>query len=215
MMQLTWQSTQTLANGASVLRFNTATDTLWQPGDRLRFAGCDWALPVMRSAARWVECLSRQAVPPSLSSNLPQAVELLAAQRWQQPTTGAVLVLADEAGMATAIHAAQCWFHGQRQALVLLQLSAATPFSLRPSQFMVQGLPPGVIAAAPLLEDWGIASRIASEDDLPGCFSGSVLGLAQHWLGNQRGDVHVLAAGGEELRTALEGIGEWQYSHQD
>jgi dihydroorotate dehydrogenase electron transfer subunit len=34
----------------------------------------------------------------------------------------------------------------------------------------------------PLLEEWGIASRLASTADLPGCFEGSVTDLADAWL---------------------------------
>jgi dihydroorotate dehydrogenase electron transfer subunit len=34
----------------------------------------------------------------------------------------------------------------------------------------------------PLLEEWGIASRLASTADLPGCFEGTVTDLADVWL---------------------------------
>jgi dihydroorotate dehydrogenase electron transfer subunit len=34
----------------------------------------------------------------------------------------------------------------------------------------------------PLLEEWGIASRLASTTDLPGCFEGTVTDLADVWL---------------------------------
>ena len=34
----------------------------------------------------------------------------------------------------------------------------------------------------PLLEEWGVASRLASTLDLPGCFEGSVIALADTWL---------------------------------
>ena len=47
-------------------------------------------------------------------------------------------------------------------------------------------LPDGVIAAMPLMEDWGIASRLASLQGYPGCFEGYVTDLARAWL-----DVHI------------------------
>lgn len=56
------------------------------------------------------------------------------------------------------------------------------PFSLRPSQVLVPGMPDGVIAAMPLLEDWHLASRLASLQAYPGCFQGYVTDLARHWL---------------------------------
>ena len=56
------------------------------------------------------------------------------------------------------------------------------PFRPRPSVIVVPGIPTGVIACMPLLEEWGVASRLASTLDLPGCFEGSVIALADIWL---------------------------------
>jgi dihydroorotate dehydrogenase electron transfer subunit len=56
------------------------------------------------------------------------------------------------------------------------------PFRPRPSVIVVPGIPIGVIACMPLLEEWGIASRLASTLDLPGCFDGTVTALADAWL---------------------------------
>lgn len=59
----------------------------------------------------------------------------------------------------------------------------AFPFRARPSQLIISGMPAGVIAAAPLLEDWQVASRLATpETALVGCFEGTALALAQEWL---------------------------------
>ncbi len=59
----------------------------------------------------------------------------------------------------------------------------AFPFRARPSQLIISGMPAGVIAAAPLLEDWQVASRLATPDTaLVGCFEGTGLALAQEWL---------------------------------
>jgi len=56
------------------------------------------------------------------------------------------------------------------------------PFRPRPSQHLVMGLPPQVIAAMPLLDDWGIPGRLTSLLDFPGCFRGYVTELARTWL---------------------------------
>jgi dihydroorotate dehydrogenase electron transfer subunit len=58
------------------------------------------------------------------------------------------------------------------------------PFRPRPSVIVVPGIPTGIIACMPLLEEWSIASRLASALDLPGCFEGSALALADAWLGS-------------------------------
>jgi dihydroorotate dehydrogenase electron transfer subunit len=68
------------------------------------------------------------------------------------------------------------------QPLVLMGSEIEFPFKARPSQIVVPGLPAGAIACMPLLDDWGIASRLASFGDFPGCFHGFVTDLAAQWL---------------------------------
>ena len=34
----------------------------------------------------------------------------------------------------------------------------------------------------PMLDEWGVASRLASKSDFPGCFDGFVTELADAWL---------------------------------
>lgn len=67
------------------------------------------------------------------------------------------------------------------QQLVLLS-GETFPFRARPSTILVSGMPAGVIASVPALEEWGIASRLASSADLPGCYDGEVAELAALWL---------------------------------
>lgn len=70
----------------------------------------------------------------------------------------------------------------QVQPLVLMGARRHLPFTPRASIRMVDGLPPGVTACIPLLEDWGISSRLAMDDDRPGCYTGPVTDLAEVWL---------------------------------
>lgn len=56
------------------------------------------------------------------------------------------------------------------------------PFRTKPSTIVVPGVPDGVIACMPLLDEWGIPSRLASLRDFPGCYQGYVTGLATEWL---------------------------------
>jgi dihydroorotate dehydrogenase electron transfer subunit len=58
------------------------------------------------------------------------------------------------------------------------------PFQPKPSTLVVPGIPDGTIAAHPLLEDWGIASRLATQAGFAGCFPGYVTDLAAAWLGS-------------------------------
>ena len=68
--------------------------------------------------------------------------------------------------------------------LVLMGSEVPFPFKARPSTILVPGLPPGVIGCMPLLEDWGVPSRLASLAGYPGCFEGYVSALADAWLGS-------------------------------
>ena len=83
--------------------------------------------------------------------------------------------------------------------LVLLGSDTPFPFRPRPSVIVVPGIPTGVIACMPLLEEWGIASRLASTADLPGCFEGSVTDLAGAWLSSlspaDLAEVEILSCG--------------------
>ncbi len=93
--------------------------------------------------------------------------------------------------------------------LVLMGSEIPFPFETGPSQIMVDGMPPQAIACMPLLESWGIASRLASFSDFPGCFSGYVTELARAWLSHLStealGDVEILACGpGPMLWAAIQ-----------
>lgn len=66
--------------------------------------------------------------------------------------------------------------------LVLMGSEVPFPFAPRPSKILVPGLPADCIAAMPLLEDWGIPSRLASGAGFAGCFNGHVTDQARAWL---------------------------------
>jgi dihydroorotate dehydrogenase electron transfer subunit len=73
---------------------------------------------------------------------------------------------------------------GRYKPLVLMGSEIPFPFRARPSATVVAGIPVGSIACMPLLEEWGIASRLASRSGFPGCYEGFVTELANEWLGS-------------------------------
>ncbi|OBS08141.1 dihydroorotate dehydrogenase electron transfer subunit [Acidihalobacter prosperus] len=81
------------------------------------------------------------------------------------------------------------------------------PFRAKPSQIMLSGVPEGVIAAMPLLEDWGIPSRLASLRGYAGCHEGYVTDLARHWLdglsAEARAEVEIFACGPHPMLAAV------------
>jgi hypothetical protein len=212
-LDLTLQSVQTLANGASVLRFKCHNASAAHPGDRLRLMGGE--LAIMRSADDWLELWLPAEQDAALFSKANYRADLLDGGRLPLCSAPGVLVVADEAGFAAAIHLAQRDLRQHQQVLLLLELSASLPFAARPSQYVVANMLPGVIAAAPLLEDWGLASRIACQDFLPGCHQGGVEELVEHYLPGQSTDLQLLAFGSEMLRQRLQPLGDWQFSLQN
>ena len=78
----------------------------------------------------------------------------------------------------------------QWRPLVLMGSEVPFPFRAKPSTILVPGVPDGTIACMPLLDEWGIPSRLASFADYPGCYSGYVTDLAAHWLENLDTSLH-------------------------
>jgi dihydroorotate dehydrogenase electron transfer subunit len=71
---------------------------------------------------------------------------------------------------------------GSWKPLVLMGSEIPFPFSPRPSTIMVAGIPQGVIACMPLLDERRVPSRLASFSDFAGCYQGYVTDLALQWL---------------------------------
>jgi len=92
-------------------------------------------------------------------------------------------------------------------AFVVMGSEVPFPFRARPSRILVPGMPEGTIACMPLLEDWGIASRLASLQGYPGCHQGYVTDLARRWLdaldATQREQVEVFACGPHPMLEAV------------
>ncbi len=90
---------------------------------------------------------------------------------------------------------------------VIMGSEVPFPFKARPSKIMVPGAPEGVIAAMPLMEDWGIPSRLASLQGYAGCFEGYVTDLARRWLDAldeaQRREVEIFSCGPHPMLEAV------------
>ena len=68
------------------------------------------------------------------------------------------------------------------QPLVLMGSEIPFPFELRAARENVNGIADTYSACMPLLDEWGIASRLASGSGFPGCYEGFVTELADIWL---------------------------------
>ena len=99
---------------------------------------------------------------------------------------------------------------GLYQPLVLMGSEIPFPFRPRPSTIIVAGMPVATIACMPLLEDWGIASRLASRAGFPGCYEGFVTELAEDWLSSlapaQLAEIELFACGPTPMLAAAAAV---------
>jgi dihydroorotate dehydrogenase electron transfer subunit len=115
------------------------------------------------------------------------------------------LLIANSAGYDEIVRAAMSL--STARVLVLFEAETFT-FRPRPSTILVPHMPDGVIACVPALEEFGIASRLASTSGLPGCFDGTVIELAEQWLSalepQTLREAHIAASGDAELLSEVE-----------
>jgi dihydroorotate dehydrogenase electron transfer subunit len=157
---------------------------------------CDPAIPMRRplsimradAQAGWIEILYK-VVGPGLQALAGRKVgETLSTLGpigepfIPHPQRPRALLLGGGVGIPPMVFLAERMRHTQYKPLVLMGSEIPFPFRTRPSRIVADGIPDGVIACMPLLDEWGIASRLASRSDFPGCFDGFVTELAQAWL---------------------------------
>lgn len=94
--------------------------------------------------------------------------------------------------------------------LVLMGSEIPFPFRARPSTIMVPGMPDGAIACMPLLDEWGVPSRLASFAGFAGCYEGYVTDLAAAWLGTlesaELSQVEIFACGPTPMLKATAAV---------
>lgn len=91
--------------------------------------------------------------------------------------------------------------------LVIMGSEIPFPFASARSAIDVTGIDKNTDACMPLLEGWGIASRLASLQGYPHCFKGYVTDLARSWLeavgDSERKRVQVFACGPTPMLRAV------------
>jgi hypothetical protein len=123
------------------------------------------------------------------------------------------LLIGTDSDQAAVIRTASEMHHSDPSTPLLVLIGSPDSFSFkpRPSTILVPGMLAGVIAAVPSLEEFGIASRLASELGLPGCYDGTVLELAEQWLQaiapSLHAEIGIKVAGPEDLLRSVEELG--------
>ncbi len=150
-------------------------------------------LKLQSGSKLWVSPPAGDAFPaPAFSSNL--------------------LIIADEIGLPSVLFLSQfiAASKSRKNVFVLIYAEEQFPFRPQPSRFLVSGIPPGVIAACPLLEDRKIASRLISNTSIPGCYHGSLAEFFSEWLseGFVNEDATLYASGGFNFMKEVKSIGD-------
>ncbi|MDE2235151.1 MAG: dihydroorotate dehydrogenase electron transfer subunit [Gammaproteobacteria bacterium] len=169
-----------------------------QPGSFVHLT-CDAALPMRRPMSimrvsreqGWIECLYKIVGTGSrllagrqrgdiLSSLGPIGRPFTLHSERPRP-----LLIGGGVGIPPMVFLADSLRQDKRMAwkpLVLMGSEIPFPFNARPSTILLPGMPDGVIGCMPLMEDWDIPSRLASQQGYAGCYDGMVTELARHWL---------------------------------
>lgn len=124
------------------------------------------------------------------------------------------LLIATDAGYHPIVRLAtksQRYSQVNAPVLVLFGADDSLPFKPRPSTILVSGMPAGVIACVPSLDEFGVASRLASTAGLPGCYEGPVTELAELWLQSLEpatlAQTQIIVSGANETVRAVEELG--------
>lgn len=206
-----------------VLRLHAPEMASYAQAGQFAHIQCDAALPMrrplslMRVNAKqgWVDILfkvlgegtrllAQRKVGDLLSVMGPIGVPFESQMKYSRP-----LLIGGGVGMPPMVFLADVLreVNGAYQPFVIMGSEVPFPFKTQPSKIMVPGVPSDVIAAMPLMDDWGIASRLASLQGYPGCFDGYVTDLARSWLDaltdEQRKEVAVFACGPHPMLEAV------------
>lgn len=167
--------------------------------------------PLLRVDGRvgWIEILySATSALPALNMGELITLSIVPGAVFTLPSRPCPLIIGDTIGTAPTVFMADKIRQKKNfRPLVLLGYDTAPPFIAAPSRILVQGMPSGVIAAMPLLEDWGIPSRVAYTQGQPGCFEGTADELAHLWLdalpSAQRAETEIFVSGSSALTDAV------------
>jgi len=160
---------------------------------------CDSALPMRRPMSimrvspqdGWVECLYKvvgegsRLLAERRKGDVLSCLGPIGKPFVLHPERPRPLLLGGGVGIPPMVFIADALRQDKRAAwkpLVLMGSEVPFPFKTRPSTILVPGMPEGVIGCMPLMEDWGLPSRLASKQGYAGCFDGFITDLARAWL---------------------------------
>ena len=159
---------------------------------------CDVTIPMRRplsimradAGAGWIEMLYKvvgpglQALAAKKAGDTVSVLGPIGTAFSVHPQRPRTLLLGGGVGIPPMVFLSERLRGSAYKPLVLMGSEVPFPFRTRPSATIVTGMPAGSTACMPLLEEWGVPSRLASRADFPGCYPGFVTELAAEWLGS-------------------------------
>jgi len=171
-------------------------------------AGEGWVELLYKAVGEGTRLLSRRNSGEMLDLLAPIGNPFQVHQEYPRP-----LLIGGGVGMPPMIFLSQTLVGNTAfRPFVILGSEVPFPFQPRPSKILAPTLPDGVIACMPLLDDWGIPSRLTSQSGFAGCHQGYVTDLARHWLENltqqQRSEVEIFSCGPHPMLEAVSRLAE-------
>lgn len=128
------------------------------------------------------------------------------------PSRPNALLIGGGVGIPPMVFLADTLRNGPWQPFAILGSEIPFPFDFRRSPVKTPWLDPGIDSAMPLLEEWGVPSRLTSLSDFAGCYRGYVTDLAELWLqsigAGERAKTEIFACGPTPMLKAVAALAE-------
>jgi dihydroorotate dehydrogenase electron transfer subunit len=127
----------------------------------------------------------------------------------ERPNT---LLIGGGVGIPPMVFLAESLRDGPWNPMAILGSEIPFPFELKSSAISTPWLDDGVNSSMPLLEDWGVPSRLTSLSGFEGCYRGFVTDLADRWLQSiadeERAQTEIFACGPTPMLRAVAELAE-------
>lgn len=186
--------TQAFAGNQYVMRIRAPKCAAAARAGTFVHVSCDPALPmrrplsIMRAGDDWIEVLYKivgeglQLLSEKRPGDTVNVLGPIGQPFRPNPERPNALLIGGGVGIPPMIFLAEALHEGPATPFAILGSELPFPFSVEKSRFELGWLDQDIVATMPLLEEWGIPTRLTSLAGFDGCFPGYVTDLAERWL---------------------------------
>jgi dihydroorotate dehydrogenase electron transfer subunit len=180
---------------------------------------CDETLPmrrplsIMRAGTDWIEVLYKivgeglQLLAGKQPGDLINVLGPIGQPFRPDPFRTRPLLIGGGVGIPPMVFLAEAMREGPYRPLAILGSEIPFPFALERSAIPTPWIDDDIVSTMPLLESWGIATRLTSLAEFDGCYRGYVTDLADRWLQSlgtaDKGEVEIFACGPTPMLRAV------------